>query len=71
MRDAALKEGLNIYIASGFRSYSRQKTIYNNYVNRDGVKSADTYSARAGHSEHQSGLAFDLNSINTSFANRG
>lgn len=69
MRDAALKEGLNIYIASGFRSYSRQKTIYNNYVNRDGVKSADTYSARAGHSEHQSGLAFDLNSINTSFAN--
>lgn len=69
MKVAAAKEGLNIYISSGFRSYSRQKTIYNNYVNRDGQKNADTYSARAGHSEHQSGLAFDVNSINTSFAN--
>ncbi len=69
MKVAAAKEGLNVYISSGFRSYSRQKTIYNNYVNRDGQKNADTYSARAGHSEHQSGLAFDVNSINTSFAN--
>ena len=43
--------------------------LYNNYVNRDGVVAADTYSARAGHSEHQSGLAFDVNTINDSFAN--
>lgn len=69
MKKDALKEGLNIYISSGFRSYNRQKTIYNNYVNRDGQKNADTYSARAGHSEHQSGLAFDVNDINTAFAN--
>ena len=54
MQAAAKVDGLNIYISSGFRSYSYQKTLYNNYVNRDGVVAADTYSARAGHSEHQS-----------------
>lgn len=69
MQAAAKIDGLNIYISSGFRSYSYQKTLYNNYVNRDGVVAADTYSARAGHSEHQSGLAFDVNTINDSFAN--
>lgn len=69
MQAAAKVDGLNIYISSGFRSYSYQKTLYNNYVNRDGVVAADTYSARAGHSEHQSGLAFDVNTINNSFAN--
>ena len=69
MQAAAKADGLNIYISSGFRSYTYQKTLYNNYVNRDGVVAADTYSARAGHSEHQSGLAFDVNTINDSFAN--
>lgn len=69
MQAVAKVDGLNIYISSGFRSYSYQKTLYNNYVNRDGVTVADTYSARAGHSEHQSGLAFDVNTINDSFAN--
>ena len=61
--------GLNLYISSGYRSYYDQKYIYNNYVKKDGQKEADTYSARAGHSEHQTGLAFDLNSINDSFTN--
>ena len=67
-RDAAAI-GLNIYIQSGYRPYSSQKTIYNRYVARDGKNAADTYSARPGHSEHQSGLCFDLNSISDSFAN--
>ena len=61
------KQNLNIYISSGFRSYSRQKSIYERYVSYDGVAGADTYSARAGHSEHQSGLAFDVNQINSTF----
>lgn len=69
MQAAAKADGLNIYISSGFRSYTYQKTLYNSYVNRDGVVAADTYSARACHSEHQSGLAFDVNTINDSFAN--
>ena len=41
--------------------------LYNNYVMLDGKEAADTYSARPGHSEHQSGLAFDLNTIDDSF----
>lgn len=59
--------GLNIYASSGYRSYDNQKYIYNNYVNLDGKKKADTYSARAGHSEHQTGLAIDVNTIDSSF----
>ena len=68
MAAAARADGLNLYIVSGFRSYSYQKNLYNNYAARDGVAAADTYSARAGHSEHQSGLAFDLNSVSDGFA---
>ena len=60
--------GLNLYISSGFRSYSYQENLYNNYVLQDGKEEADTYSARPGHSEHQTGLAFDLNTIDDSFA---
>ena len=59
--------GLNLWIQSGYRSYSRQESIYNSYVLNDGQLNADTYSARPGHSEHQTGLAFDLNSIDDSF----
>ena len=61
--------GVNLYISSGYRSYYDQKYIYNNYVSIDGKEEADTYSARAGHSEHQTGLAFDLNTIDDSFTN--
>lgn len=60
--------GLNIYASSGYRSYSNQEYIYNNYVKKDGTEKADTYSARAGYSEHQTGLAIDLNTIDDSFA---
>ena len=69
MKADATVLGLDLYISSGFRSYSYQNTIYNNYVSRDGRVLADTYSARPGHSEHQTGLAFDLNTIDDSFAN--
>ncbi len=65
---AAKQDGINLRVVSGFRSYSTQKTLYGNYVNRDGQAAADRYSARAGHSEHQTGLAFDLNSTADAFA---
>ena len=45
---------------SGFRSYEYQTQLYQNYVNKDGKEAADTYSARPGYSEHQTGLAFDI-----------
>lgn len=65
---AAALEGLNIYFASGFRSYDYQSEIYNGYVSDYGQASADTFSARPGYSEHQSGLAIDVNNIDDSFA---
>lgn len=61
--------GLNIYSSSGYRSYSDQNYIYNNYVKMDGQANADTYSARAGYSEHQTGLAIDVNTIDMTFDN--
>ena len=67
MRAAAAKEGHTLKIISGFRPYSQQYSTYNNYAKRDGKELADRYSARAGHSEHQSGFAMDLNSLKQSF----
>ena len=68
LTDDAAKEGLNIWLSSGYRSYSDQETIYNNYVKEDGVELTDTYSARPGFSEHQTGLAIDVNTVDDSFA---
>ena len=44
-----------------------QKNLYNNYVKRDGAQNADRYSARPGYSEHQTGLAFDINYADSRF----
>lgn len=60
MKKDAKKLNLNIIAISGYRSYNYQNKLYNNYVNTDGVKLADTYSARPGFSEHQTGLAIDV-----------
>ncbi len=61
---AAKEAGYTMWNQSGFRSYEKQKSLYNNYVNRSGKAAADTYSARPGHSEHQTGLAFDVCATN-------
>ncbi len=65
---AALNDGVEINFMSGFRSYEEQTEIYSNWnkVYSDGQ--ADRVSARPGHSEHQLGLAIDVNSIEFSFA---
>lgn len=68
MQADAKKEGYSLWNGSGFRSYGTQESIYNRYVARDGQAEADRYSARPGHSEHQTGLAIDLNDISSSFA---
>lgn len=64
---AAKKEGIKLWMTSGYRSYYDQEYIYNGYVKRDGQEKADTYSARPGHSEHQTGLAYDLNDLDWNF----
>ena len=61
LRNDMINQGFNVgHAYSGFRSYDTQKTLYQNYANRDGYAAADRYSARAGYSEHQTGLAYDL-----------
>lgn len=67
MSDAALLDNIIIKNASGYRSYAYQVNLYNKYVKRDGIEAADKYSARPGHSEHQTGLTSDINIINDSF----
>lgn len=67
MYNNSQEEGLHLYANSTFRDYNTQMILYNNYVNQDGEIKADTYSARPGFSEHQTGLAIDIvNSSNTS-----
>lgn len=67
----AKKEGYNIRATSTYRSYSYQKNLYNNYANQDGKEKADTYSARPGFSEHQTGLAVDVDNTKTSYTKFG
>ncbi len=69
MKADASALNLNIWIQSGFRSFITQRNIYNRNVNNNGQAKADTYSARPGSSEHQTGLCFDLNTITAAFAN--
>jgi len=67
MIDEAAAEGHKLWVQSGFRSFSTQVSLYSQYSARDGSEVADTYSARAGHSEHQSGMAADFNTITDAF----
>ncbi|MBQ8327672.1 MAG: M15 family metallopeptidase [Lachnospiraceae bacterium] len=60
MRTEALAEGYEINVVSAYRSYATQEKLYNSYAARSGDKEADSYSARPGYSEHQTGLALDL-----------
>ncbi len=52
--------GYTILGMSGYRSFSYQKGLYDGYLKDDPQEVVDTYSARAGHSEHQTGLAMDV-----------
>ncbi len=68
MFDAAAQEGISLHIVSGYRSYDTQNGLYKKYGAEYGFDAADTFSARPGYSEHQSGYAADLNSVDNSFA---
>lgn len=58
-KDASLNN-LTIKAMSTYRSYHYQENLYNNYVKTDGEDEANKYSAKPGHSEHQTGLALDV-----------
>lgn len=67
LSDAAAQEGLDLYIGSDYRDYAYQVKIYNNYCNLYGSEQADSFSARPGYSEHQTGLTIDCNTIDDAF----
>lgn len=60
MWESASEESLSLFATSPYRSYSTQDYLYNNYVKNYGKAEAERFSARAGYSEHQTGLAIDI-----------
>lgn len=67
LQAGAQEAGYSIPLISGYRSYDYQAQLYNGYVARDGKEATDRYSAQPGKSEHQSGLAFDVGSIDNNY----
>ena len=67
MSDAAKADGVSMYIVSAYRTESYQRGLYNGRVTSTGKVNADNYTARPGHSEHQTGLAVDIGSTKGSF----
>lgn len=64
---AAEQDGIDLVAASGYRSYDRQKRIYERNVEVYGKEETDTFSAQPGTSEHQTGLAMDVTSAQVAF----
>lgn len=60
MKMEAYKNGYNIDIMSGYRDYDYQEKIYNKSVLEKGFAYAFRSIAKAGCSEHQTGLAIDI-----------
>jgi D-alanyl-D-alanine carboxypeptidase len=58
--DYHAQSGAQLTVVSPYRSYSTQVATYNGWVSRLGQAQADRQSARPGYSEHQSGLAVDI-----------
>lgn len=67
MFEAAEKEGIHLFAVSGFRSYERQKYLFQYYVNTMGLEEAARASAFPGTSEHQTGWTMDITSASNNF----
>lgn len=66
MKTDAANEGIYLNAFSTYRSYYTQERLYSNYVYTYGQSPTDTFSARPGFSEHQTGLAFDIGGLDRS-----
>ena len=64
LADDAKKEGYTILIVSSYRTYQDQEDVWKDYKASFGTKKADAYAARAGSSEHETGLAIDVADYN-------
>ena len=58
--EGALEDGVILYATSGFRSYSTQKAIFERKLDTMSEKAANASVAKPGYSEHQTGLAMDV-----------
>jgi hypothetical protein len=63
MAAAAAAAGAPLAVQSAYRSYDQQASVFNGWVQRDGLQAALLASARPGHSEHQLGVTLDLRSL--------
>ncbi len=64
LADDAKKEGYTIVILSSYRTYEYQDELWSKRKNKNGIEQADAYAARAGSSEHETGLAIDVADYN-------
>lgn len=62
MVDKAAGDGVELKMTTAYRSYDFQKILFDNYVEKEGEEKANTFSAKPGQSEHQTGLAVDVSS---------
>ena len=60
MAKNAKKDGITLLVNSSYRDYKEQDEIYKEFYLKEGVSYADKYAARAGYSEHQTGLCLDI-----------
>src|SRR5690625_296897 len=67
MFDQAKRSEVYLHARSGYRSYQTQVQLFNNYAEQHGEEAANRYSARPGHSEHQTGLVMDVTSESVNF----
>ncbi|MGE8080612.1 M15 family metallopeptidase [Peribacillus loiseleuriae] len=65
---AAKEQGVPLAGVSAYRSQKTQTSLFNHYVEKDGLEAALLYSAKPGTSEHQTGLAIDVTSSDGSCA---
>lgn len=66
---SAKKDGYTIRVMSSYRSYDYQLNLYNKYKKSSSKEEADKYSARAGYSEHQTGLCIDIDDNQLNYEN--
>lgn len=65
----SMKEnGLSIIVNSSYRTYEEQEKIYNSFYKQYGEEYAEEYSAHAGYSEHETGLAVDIDTYRSTSA---
>ena len=68
MAEDAKKNGIEIRVSSGYRSYSYQSKLFSKYVNVHGKKNTQSFSAHPGASQHQLGTAIDFGTITDAYA---